>query len=256
MLVISTAPQLRQLSMAVHPQPARPAPPVPSHSSHGHTQSRGRERERTERAEREQRERDRGPQIIGDYEIVRTLGTGSFGKVKRELCSVVNSSAKRSLDKFRQADSMNWIDGCTMDSVARHKLTGHHVAMKFISKRKISSKELAFSSYSNLLLRVRLILSREITECPIEYSEKFSTSRSLIILTSSNCQCTVLAILDALFFPQKADFLASFPTFHTRRYDVMQTPEYIVMVIEYLEGELFDYIVKRGRVRLFVILTL
>ena len=27
----------------------------------------------------------------------------------------------------------------------------------------------------------------------------------------------------------------------------MQTPDYIVMVIEYLEGELFDYIVKRGR---------
>lgn len=27
----------------------------------------------------------------------------------------------------------------------------------------------------------------------------------------------------------------------------MQTPDYIVMVIEFLEGELFDYIVKRGR---------
>lgn len=34
----------------------------------------------------------------------------------------------------------------------------------------------------------------------------------------------------------------------TSSYDVLQTPEYIVMVIEYLEGELFDYIVKRGRV--------
>lgn len=28
----------------------------------------------------------------------------------------------------------------------------------------------------------------------------------------------------------------------------MQTPDSIVMVMEYLEGELFDYIVKRGRV--------
>lgn len=31
-------------------------------------------------------------------------------------------------------------------------------------------------------------------------------------------------------------------------YDVIQTSDYIVMVMEYLEGELFDYIVKRGRV--------
>ena len=31
-------------------------------------------------------------------------------------------------------------------------------------------------------------------------------------------------------------------------YDVVQTSDYIVMVMEYLEGELFDYIVKRGRV--------
>jgi len=34
------------------------------------------------------------------------------------------------------------------------------------------------------------------------------------------------------------------------RYDVTQTQESIVMVIEYLKGELFDYIVKTGRVRL------
>ena len=72
--------------MVGHAQPARPAPPVPGHS-HGHNQSRGRERERTERTDREQRdrERDRGPQTIGDYGIVRTLGTGSFGKVKRRF---------------------------------------------------------------------------------------------------------------------------------------------------------------------------
>ena len=31
-------------------------------------------------------------------------------------------------------------------------------------------------------------------------------------------------------------------------YDVIQTSDYIIMVMEYLEGELFDYIVKRGRV--------
>lgn len=31
-------------------------------------------------------------------------------------------------------------------------------------------------------------------------------------------------------------------------YEVLQTPDYIVMVMEYLEGELFEYIVKKGRV--------
>lgn len=41
-----------------------------------------------------------------------------------------------------------------------------------------------------------------------------------------------------------------FPMTHcARRYDVIQTSEAIVMVIEYLKGELFDYIVKTGRVR-------
>ena len=38
-------------------------------------------------------------------------------------------------------------------------------------------------------------------------------------------------------------------------YDVIQTSDYIVMVMEYLEGELFDYIVKRGRVGLWIRLT-
>jgi carbon catabolite-derepressing protein kinase len=31
------------------------------------------------------------------------------------------------------------------------------------------------------------------------------------------------------------------------RYDVVDTPSDIVMVIEYLSGELFDYIVRRGK---------
>lgn len=31
------------------------------------------------------------------------------------------------------------------------------------------------------------------------------------------------------------------------RYDVISSPSDIVMVIEYLSGELFDYIVKRGK---------
>jgi serine/threonine protein kinase len=35
-------------------------------------------------------------------------------------------------------------------------------------------------------------------------------------------------------------------------YDVTQTTDSIVMVIEYLKGELFDYIVKTGRVRFWM----
>lgn len=72
------------------PAPARPAPPVPggrrehpsSQSSSGHHHGRGRERGIGSSAGSAQH---RGPQQIGDYEIVKTLGTGSFGKVKREL---------------------------------------------------------------------------------------------------------------------------------------------------------------------------
>lgn len=79
------------------PIPVRPAPPVPTGSGGAarreyvpghHRTERGRDRE--PRAGTGSRsgagvEDARNPQVIGDYEIVRTLGTGSFGKVKREL---------------------------------------------------------------------------------------------------------------------------------------------------------------------------
>lgn len=74
------------------PAPARPAPPVPggqrehaSSQSSGHHHGRGRERGMGSSAGAAQQ---RGPQQIGDYDLVKTLGTGSFGKVKRE-CSAI-----------------------------------------------------------------------------------------------------------------------------------------------------------------------
>lgn len=75
--------------MPSQPVPVRPAPPVPSSQTHrreyvpGHHRSdrdRGRDREPRPTGGAESGQ----PQVIGDYEIVRTLGTGSFGKVKRE----------------------------------------------------------------------------------------------------------------------------------------------------------------------------
>ncbi|BGP12957.1 hypothetical protein JCM10213_006596 [Rhodosporidiobolus nylandii] len=100
------------------------------------------------------------PQVIGEYEIISTLGTGSFGKVK----------------------------------LARHMKTGLKVAMKFISKRKISTAEM-----SNRVHR------------EIQY-------------------------LSLLRHPHII-----------KLYDVISSPSDIVMVIEYLSGELFDYIVRRGK---------
>ncbi|GAA5992694.1 hypothetical protein JCM11641_004995 [Rhodosporidiobolus odoratus] len=99
-------------------------------------------------------------QVIGEYEIISTLGTGSFGKVK----------------------------------LARHVKTGLKVAMKFISKRKISTAEM-----SNRVHR------------EIQY-------------------------LSLLRHPHII-----------KLYDVISSPSDIVMVIEYLSGELFDYIVRRGK---------
>ncbi|KAJ8296763.1 Carbon catabolite-derepressing protein kinase [Rhodotorula toruloides] len=100
------------------------------------------------------------PTVIGEYEIISTLGTGSFGKVK----------------------------------LARHVKTGLKVAMKFISKRKISTAEM-----SNRVHR------------EIQY-------------------------LSLLRHPHII-----------KLYDVISSPSDIVMVIEYLSGELFDYIVRRGK---------
>ncbi|GAA95657.1 uncharacterized protein L969DRAFT_92784 [Mixia osmundae IAM 14324] len=99
-------------------------------------------------------------QVIGDYEVLKTLGTGSFGKVK----------------------------------LARHVALGSQVALKFLSKRKISAGQMSDR------------VQRE-----IQY-------------------------LSLLQHPHII-----------KLYDVIQTTESIVMVIERAKCELFDYIIKTGR---------
>ncbi|PLW20244.1 hypothetical protein PCANC_00578 [Puccinia coronata f. sp. avenae] len=98
--------------------------------------------------------------VIGEFEIVKTLGHGSFGKVK----------------------------------LAKHKLTRLNVAMKFLSKKKILTQEM-----------------RDRVKREIEY----------------------------LSFLRHPHII--------KLYDVIQDNTDIVMVIEYLKGELFDYIVHVGK---------
>lgn len=52
--------------------------------------------------------------------------------------------SKKTAGKHRPVEEILRLT-CTfsMLAVAKHRLTGHHVAMKFISKRKISSKEMS-----------------------------------------------------------------------------------------------------------------
>ncbi|KAL9937883.1 hypothetical protein V8E36_003428 [Tilletia maclaganii] len=102
------------------------------------------------------------PIKVGQYLLQQTLGAGSFGKVK----------------------------------LATHSVTGHRVAMKFISKRKISAMDMGG--------RVK----RE-----IQY-------------------------LKLLRHPHII-----------KLYEVISTPTDIIMVIEYAGGELFEYIVERGRMK-------
>ncbi|KAI7954336.1 hypothetical protein MJO28_004736 [Puccinia striiformis f. sp. tritici] len=97
---------------------------------------------------------------IGEFEIVKTLGHGSFGKVK----------------------------------LAKHKLTRLNVAMKFLSKKKMLTQEM-----------------RDRVKREIEY----------------------------LSFLRHPHII--------KLYDVIQDNTDIVMVIEYLKGELFDYIVHVGK---------
>jgi carbon catabolite-derepressing protein kinase len=100
------------------------------------------------------------PVRIGQYTLLQTLGTGSFGKVK----------------------------------LATHSQTGHRVAMKIINRRKISTLDMGG--------RVK----RE-----IQY-------------------------LKLLRHPHII-----------KLYEVITTPSDIIMVIEYAGGELFQYIVERGK---------
>ncbi|KAI1390003.1 Pkinase-domain-containing protein [Hypoxylon trugodes] len=106
------------------------------------------------------REKSKLDQRIGAYNIIRTLGEGSFGKVK----------------------------------LAVHRSTGQKVALKIIARKKLISRD--------MVGRV---------EREIEY-------------------------LQLLRHPHII-----------KLYTVIKTPAEIIMVLEYAGGELFDYIVKHGR---------
>jgi len=100
---------------------------------------------------------------IGHYNLLQTIGVGSFGKVK----------------------------------LAVHSLTGHKVAMKIVNRRKIASLD--------MVNRVR----RE-----IQY-------------------------LRLLRHPHII-----------KLYEVITTPTDVILVLEYLGSEMFNYIVETGKVGL------
>ncbi|KAF3927308.1 hypothetical protein ABW21_db0201412 [Orbilia brochopaga] len=102
----------------------------------------------------------RSQQRLGQYNIVKTLGEGSFGKVK----------------------------------LAVHQTSGQKVALKIINRRKLANRDMAGR-----------------VEREIQY-------------------------LQLLRHPHII-----------KLYSVITTPTEIIMVIEYAGGELFDYIVKNGK---------
>lgn len=90
--------------------------------------------------------------------------------------------------------------------------------MKFISKRKISTAEM-----SNRVHREIQYLSLLRHPHIIKLCVPLADLSSLDILLTVGRLCAMYS------------------------YDVISSPSDIVMVIEYLSGELFDYIVKRGK---------
>ena len=67
---------------------------------------------------------------LGQYNIIKTIGTGSFGKVKRKW-----------LESGWSGERVN--DALTdIMQVAVHAITGQKVALKFINKKKIASMDL------------------------------------------------------------------------------------------------------------------
>lgn len=122
---------------------------------------------------------------IGQYRLMKTLGIGSFGKVKRELRIAACTTMRLQRGQH------------PAPAVAVHEKTGYKVAIKILNRTKIKRLDMAE--------KVR----REI------------------------------ANLKALSHPHII-----------RLYEVIHTPTDIFMVLEYVSaGELFDYIVQKGRVR-------
>lgn len=69
---------------------------------------------------------------LGQYNIIKTIGTGSFGKVKRNLWGIRDTACACEC-------ALGWHYYAT---VAVHAITGQKVALKFINKKKIASMDL------------------------------------------------------------------------------------------------------------------
>ncbi|KAF3931918.1 hypothetical protein ABW20_dc0100602 [Dactylellina cionopaga] len=135
------------------PIPAYP-PSNQHHQDHAHRQ------QQLNAARSDPPPQNRSQQRLGQYNIVKTLGEGSFGKVK----------------------------------LAVHQTSGQKVALKIVNRRKLANRDMAGR-----------------VEREIQY-------------------------LQLLRHPHII-----------KLYSVITTPTEIIMVIEYAGGELFDYIVKHGR---------
>ncbi|KAL8973638.1 MAG: hypothetical protein Q9197_002111 [Variospora fuerteventurae] len=117
-------------------------------------------------------------QRLGHYHVKRTLGEGSFGKVK----------------------------------LAVHRISGQEVALKIISRKKLISRDMAGR-----------------VEREIQYLQLLRHPHIIKLYGEPSPQ------------QGKAEGLT------TDRYTVITTHTDIIMVLEYAGGELFDYIVKNGK---------
>lgn len=117
-------------------------------------------------------------QRLGHYHVKRTLGEGSFGKVK----------------------------------LAVHRISGQEVALKIISRKKLISRDMA-GRVEREIQYLQLLRHPHIIKLYVQYSPKQGTGERLT----------------------------------NGRYTVITTPTDIIMVLEYAGGELFDYIVKNGK---------
>jgi 5'-AMP-activated protein kinase, catalytic alpha subunit len=147
-----------------------------------------------------------------NYNLGRTLGIGTFGKVK----------------------------------IAEHKLTGHKVAIKIINCHQMRKMEMEEKGAPPQTLPSFVSFVRSFIN--IFDTEKFPC----LILRQADASC--LTYFPHLFlFPAKREIkiLKLFIHPHIiRLYEVIYTPTDIYVVMEYCKyGELFDYIVEKGRLQ-------
>ncbi|TDH69695.1 hypothetical protein CCR75_001292 [Bremia lactucae] len=128
------------------------------------------------------------PIQLGHYRLGKTLGIGSFGKVK----------------------------------LAEHDITGHKVAIKILNRHKIRSLDMSEKVRREIALLRKMRHPHIIRLC-------------------------VFSRVQDEWIDSYGYHVVSWICFNTR-YEVIDTPTDIFMVLEYIAGgELFDYIVSKGR---------